>query len=1145
MEGNIIKSNLYNKILDKCNIFNAIYSMESYIFEKGLLDTESPVVLCNDSGEIIETIANNDLELYYALADKHDVYLIEKVIKACQNELEWIFSENENLFKVKVYFKLKNYDNSELNFRPIHTASLIDLICMVSILNCLMYDDDFEKGNRNLSDLSKLLPHNFYGNIPSTNVQYLFHKWQSKYKEYTENVIENCRKYQKNHNYLTEVSLDIKNFFPSISPKLLYNYITDKLSSTYHDDIPALKIAVSKLLFFKLDKENIVPWKDCYYPEKFTTNDNRLYMNCGIPQGLPQSFFFGNLCMIEVKNKLKEDDCFKGDAYFYVDDSVIYVQAELNNEDFKTRIDALNGKLSNWCNKINESESDIDNYVPKEYLIFHKNLKYQIKFHEAGKSLFTHIDAADNQLGPIPNLAREVSMTSNLSWNLDEIDDQVSLGKLKALDDVISIEIKELKDKAKGNLNNDIQNKISSRLKLLRRFKKYFLYRNRLLKIREEGGPNNNMLNDYTKRFIKVPKNLEEWFDQNDEGIFQSEYRLLIQKYSKNKAIELRNKIESFEINMLEAGNKNKQERHKYLYFTKDVDVAVMMKSLSRDIYASLNRWAIENFSGLKDISSQILINKFREFMSKDRPMTIYSMMKNGYNGKEFTKFVMKSSPEYQRRILNVYFSQIMNILPSDALTFTKTNSRRSNYTELRVLAYLRNKNFDLEKFEEFVEHIKEKDISNCMGIDMGLLEVLSMFITRVRKPEWVDSLILTHRLTKGLWYNGSKFLNSYTLHNEEHSVTLINQSLKLTNRIDYFVLKEVDYFRLFLSCYLHDISMVIHPDLGRISSDQGKNIALISKLMIKMQEEVKNFNNIDPKDKKNSRLKNAGKFIVDIFNDVYGYFESEVRDHHTTDSAKFIKERSNTLLSYLEPTLLSFVAKVSESHGYDVCDVYGLKSRAKDDTISIKYLMILIRLADLLDVANDRVNYNLLRQNLKNLSNTSKFHWISHLVTDKIEIKTEYKTDKGLVKQGLTTSEKQKTKNKTDKGEKTEMDQRPISEIINLDLYLNFQQLTTATKKNKCKNCQCNMNDGYINIEIRSGSIPSEECSQSSCTILCHWMMKKHEWLIQELVALNEYLFSVNNSLIKTKINFNIRYSNEEKLDSDMFDYVQEYLNI
>lgn len=1124
MAEDIIKYKLYNKILDERNIFNSIFCMESYIFEKGLLDTESSVELYDEFGEIYEVIAKNDLDLYYALADKHNVELIEKVVKNCQCKLKWLFFDDENLFDVKVYFKLKNYDKHVLKFRPLHTARLIDLICMVSILNCLMYDDDLEKGNRNLSDLSKLVPHNFYGNIPSTNVQYLFHKWQSKYKEYTENVIEHCRAYQKNHNYLTEVSLDIKNFFPSISPRLLYNYIIDKLSSTYKDDLPVLKMAVTKLLFFNVNKENIEPWKDCYYPKKNVTEEGGLYMNCGIPQGLPQSYFFGNLCMIEIKNLLMNDECFKGDAYFYVDDSVIYVQAELDQKSFKERINALNENLAKWCLKVEDDKRDIGTYVPKQYLEFHKNLKYQIKFHEEEKSVFTPIDTADNQFGPISNLTRETSMASNLSWNLDEIDDQVSLGKLEALDKVISREIKDLEEKAEGGVADDIKNKISSRLKLLRRFKKFFLYRNRLLKIREEGGPNDDMFKDFKERFLSKSLNLEEWFEQNDKDIFQSEYRLLIQKDSKEKAIELSKNIENFEKEILASGNKNEVERYRYLYFTKDVKTAVMMKSLSQDIYASLIRWARENFSGLKSLNSETQMIKFRDFMSQKSKMTIYYMKEVGYEEKKFTLFVMKSSAEYQRRILNVYFSEIMGVLPSDALTFTKINSRKFHYTELRILAYLRNKNFDLEQFEEFVEHIDDKDISNCMGIDMGLLEVLNRFISHVRKPEWVDTLILTHRLTKGLWYNGSKFLNSYTLHNEEHAVTLINKSLELTNRIDFFVLKEVDYYILFLACYLHDVSMVIHPDLGRMSSAEGKNIAIISELMVKMQKEVSDFNNINPKDKKNSHLKNAGKFLVTIFNEVYGYFESEVRDHHTTDSAKFIRERSNTLLSYLKPTLLSFVAKVSESHGYDVYDVYGLKSRAKDDTISLKYLMILIRLADLLDVANDRVNYNLLRQNLKNLSTTSKFHWISHLVTDKIELKTAYITDD----------------DKTNK-----LDEKPISEVINLDLYLNFQQLTSVTMKVKCKSCQCNMNDGYINMEIKSGSMPIEKCSQSSCTILCRWMMKKHEWLIPELVALNDYLFSVNNSLIKTKINFNIHYRNEMTLDPDMFDCVQEFLKI
>lgn len=499
-------------------------------------------------------------------------------------------------------------------------------------------------------------------------------------------------------------------------------------------------------------------------------------------------------------------------------------------------------------------------------------------------------------------------------------------------------------------------------------------------------------------------------------------------------------------------------------------------------------------------------------------------MQETGFEGREFTKFVMKASAEYQRRILNVFFSEIMSVVPSDALAFTKMSARRFRYTELRIMAYLRNRNFTLEDFEEFIEHIDEKDISNQMGIDMGVLEVLNIFIRNVRKPKWVDDLIMTHRLSKGLWYNGSKFLNSYTLHNEEHAVTLITKSHELTNRIDYFVLKDVDYYILFLACYLHDISMVIHPELGRLSSENGRNLALISELMKQMLEETKRFWTYDEKEKNDSRYKDAGKFLVMVFNKVYTYFETLVRDNHAKDSAKFICDHSNSLLGYLEPTLLSFVATVSESHGYDVLEVYGLKSKANDDTISLKYLMILIRLADLLDVANDRVNYYLLRQNLKNLSPASKFHWISHLVTDKIELNTDYVTD-----------------------ENSKMGEKPITEIINLELLLNVKQLTVAKLHRKCQRCQLERSLGgedCLGIRIAGGGDPSITCTESDCTVLCYWMMQKHDWLIKELTALNDYLYSVNNSLFKTKINFLIHYRDEMRLDADMFDSVQEYLN-
>jgi len=823
-----------------------------------------------------------------------------------------------------------------------------------------------------------------------------------------------------------------------------------------------------------------------------------------------------------------KDGLFNGDAYFYVDDSVIYIQSKLNDDTFRGRIKDLNKELETWCAKKEAAKSDIGDYLGEYWLAFQERLKYNIKFYEDEKSVFTNIDDTDNQYGPIANITRETSMHSKWAYNLDEIDDRVSLKKLEALDSVISKEIKTLTENKNHNVvGAQSEDVIASRLKLLKRFKRFFLYRNRLLKIREDGGPTEEMKNNFRERFLKKADNAMSFFEQFDEDIFQSEYRLLIQKMPKEESMRLEQEIQDFEKQLLEGCNINLEGKPEWLFYTKDADAAYRMKTLEIDIYASLVRWSKENFSGLQSIGHEKQMMEFTAFLCQsEKRKTIYSIMDLGFDGKAFTKFVIKSSVEYLRRILNVFFSEIMNLLPTDELTFTKRNARRLRYAELRIIAYLRNRNFELEQFKKIIEQINDdNDISDQMGIDMGILEVLNIYIRNVRKPEWVDDLIRTHRLTRGLWYNGSKFLNSYTLHNEEHAVTLITKTQELMNRIDYFVLKDVDYYILFLACYLHDISMVIHPDLGRLSSDDGNNLALISELMNRMREEAEKFWTYDGKERKDSRFKNAGKFLVQIFSEVYSYFETLVRDNHAKDSAKFIREQSNSLLEFLTPTLLSYVAKVSDSHGYDVLDVYGLKSRAKDDTISLKYLMILIRLADLLDIANDRVNYHLLKQNMRNLTLASKFHWISHLVTDKIELNTNYTSD-----------------------ESANLAEKPITEEINLDLYLNIKQLTVAKKCKKCQRCQLTHHldeDSCLRIQIADGCNPVIACNETECTVLCYWMMQKHDWLINELIALNDYLYSVNNSLFKTKIYFVLHYRDEMRLDADMFDSVQEYLGI
>lgn len=762
---------LFDKIVSGQNIYNAIYCMESYVFEKGLLDSHIPVK--SIEGDIL---ANNDLELYYALGDKFNHALIDRVIKVCQQRLEKLLNSGEDLFEISVYFKLKGLedDKKTLKFRPLHTARLTDMICMVSILMCLMFEDS-GKG-RKLSDLSKLIPHNFYGNIPSTDVQYLFKRWQAQYKEYTQSIIDHCRAYQNTHRFLTEVSLDIKNFFPSVSPQFLYDYILEKLSATYREeDFEMLKIAVAKLLYFKISKENIEPWLSLYYADASGVNaiDDDYYMNCGIPQGLPQSYFFGNLCMIEVKKHLMQKELFKGDAYFYVDDSVIYIQSEMLSEEFKTKINDLNSSLNEFCKKSNIGESDPSDVVSKKFVDFHKSLTYLIEFHKEGKSSFCHIDDANNYLDGFQTLSRETSKTASLYENLEDIDDEISYKKLSIVNDVVERELEKLKIKEE---KDNLKEKEASRLKMLKRFKRFFLYRVRMLKLKTGEDSLENLSKTFKDDFLK-PKDLGEWFEKNEEEIFQSEYRLLIQKSSLESCSELEKEIRKFEEETVKKDSKIAQvSDSNYLYFKKDVANSILMKGYITDNYTSLKLWVKQNYCEFEGVSQMKQFDKFASFLFKG----FEEILKTGFRDREYTIFVANNSSDYQRRILNAFYSASIGVLCADFYPFVKSNSRKMNYTELRILIRLRNKMFDLKKFKSFIKNLEDHDISNQMGIDMALLSVVGTFVHFVRNPEWIDGLILTHRITKGLWYNGSKFLNSYTLHNEEHAVTLINQAVHI-----------------------------------------------------------------------------------------------------------------------------------------------------------------------------------------------------------------------------------------------------------------------------------------------------------------------------------------------------------------------------
>ena len=661
-----------------------------------------------------------------------------------------------------------------------------------------------------------------------------------------------------------------------------------------------------------------------------------------------------------------------------------------------------------------------------------------------------------------------------------------------------------------------------SAAKLMEHYAAFFQAQKQQLEARKEGYISDAFVQAFQDRYaldrveqIRPTEDcrLEELLAHFHEDLFGSEARLIIENSS--RPLSHYEAIAAYEHKLFKL-NGGSSPSKRQLYHSRSLEGASKLKNTAYDSYKSLtqylNRFFMYQLSEQKQLAILRAVFKLEDYY---QPYTAVDAkvsqelwaflnpdprVARGQLVPPYAQRVAKNSAEYSRRKVNAFVSILFQVSVSDELLFHSKTHEPLSYFQFRVLAYVRNPEFNFAAFRDFLRELlnEAEEQTHTEPADPLLFQVLPLFVSQVVAPREVDHLIQTHRLVAGLWKNGSKFLNTYELHNEEHAVELIKNCVQVIQLFSFLQLEKRDYYILFLACYLHDISMVIHPKLTDYLGDKEKLNLIYTDFI-----------------SKNMEGESMQKNLLSAFNEIYYFFENKMHKNHAFASADLIREYAYSHLSFVSFSSLEYVAKVAEAHGKNGEEIYGLKSPANASLFSMKYMMIILRLANLLDLSKEGINSYLLKENVPYMAPKSQFNWVSQLITEGSKISVEYAdpaSSKGL-----------------------------IQEIITLEIDINTANRTLISGKKKCTGYKMVNKGSSLHFELKDYDF---ECSHKKCPFICRWMTEKHHDLLQELVYLKEYLSNFSDRLFDTQIQVHFNCQEQNKLDSTYFDIVSKYIN-
>lgn len=477
----------------------------------------------------------------------------------------------------------------------------------------------------------------------------------------------------------------------------------------------------------------------------------------------------------------------------------------------------------------------------------------------------------------------------------------------------------------------------------------------------------------------------------------------------------------------------------------------------------------------------------------------VFEQLGKDYEIIDHRSFVYKSSNKFQRDYKLALACLILHIPLTTGNAYVTAHYKQLTWNELRVVHYLRQNGFNQQRFKQFLNSVRQDEKSGRYSgqADLSLAKVSPLFIQCVKGHLHNDHLLLAHHYVYSMWKNGSKFLHFFTLHNVEHSIELVEKSTEVERCMSIYQLSSYDHYLLFLACYLHDISLVDYPDV----------LAFPEKSIVPADKDA----------------------YADAYKKVDAYFENEIRTTHPNDSAELVRRGDG--LSFLEDTTRDLVAAISRSHGMDSSDVYPKDLRhgeKKHDyllrSVHLLYLKTILRLADSLDMSQERVSPLYLNKVEQYMPEVSRFHWMSHLAVKECCLQSKYELN--------------------NKDGHSWLAPENLRENVRVNITMNGN---LALNAGTCYRDKCDSMSTKADSEGCTTRIGEKEhCgfrSGNHCPLVCKWMRTKNKYLNEELANISKMANAGDDRLFTTTIDVHYRYDKAKSSIDAYLPFIDRYI--